>query len=89
MRIENAECFCGLTFATISKSVGLKGQTAHTIHVVAYLLCDRPVQRSVTASVGRQFLLPAAAAMAGTLHTEHLHPERDRSAAFHATFLIL
>jgi len=29
--------------------------------------------------VGRQFLLPAAAAMAGNLHAEHLLPERDRS----------
>jgi len=39
---------------------------------------DRPIQRSVTASVGRQFLLPAAAAMAGNLNTEQLRLEHDR-----------
>ena len=52
---------------------------------------SRAIQRSVTASVGRQFLLPAAAAMASTLHPEHMrpehmHPARDRSADIHMIF---
>jgi len=34
-------------------------------------------------SVRRQFLLPAAAALAGTQHTEPLHYEPDRSTVFH------
>jgi len=53
------------------------------------LWCNRLVQRSVTASIGRQFLLPAAAAMAGNLHTEHLLPERDRSINVYLTRSVL